>query len=194
MESFVLLLSTGHSQTYTLFSDISCIIIIIIIIIMTYLSLLQIFSNGDWFRFLGFTFQIGKSRVTHRYWTDMVTVTGISTDRYWRNLCCGPGVPRRNTSSSRRRHGASTFTSYSCISLWWINKLDTAFVSFLMTYNPSYQMLGLLLHTVPSNINMIPSPGMSACLTFRRYCVIPWLQNVRGSLKAPRMRTAGTTI
>ena len=55
-------------------------------------------------------------------------------------------------------------------------------------------MLGLLVLTVPSNINMIPSPGMSAGLTFRRYCVIPWLQNVRGSLQAPRMRTAGTTI
>jgi len=34
-------------------------------------------------------------------------------------------------------------------------------------------MRGLPLHTVPSNINMIPSPGMSACLTFRRYCLIP---------------------
>jgi hypothetical protein len=55
-------------------------------------------------------------------------------------------------------------------------------------------MLGLLLPAVPSNINMIRSPGMPACLTFRRYCVIPRLQNVRGSLKAPRMRAAGTTI
>lgn len=161
---------------------------------MTYLSLLQIFTNGGWLWFLGFTFQIGKWRVTHRYWTDMVTVTGISTDRYWRNWRWGPGVPRSNTSSSRRRHGTNTFTSYFCISLEWINKLDTTFVSFLTTYNPSYQMLGLLLPTMPSNINMIPSPGMSACLTFRRYCVIPWLQNVRGSLNAPRMRTAGTTI
>jgi hypothetical protein len=164
--------------------------IIIIILIVTYLSLLQIFSNGDWFRFLRFTFQIGKSRVTHRYWTDMVTVTEVSSDRSWRNLCCGPGVPRRNTLSSRRRHSANTFTSYFCISLEWINKLDTTFVSFLMTYSPSYQMLGLLLHTVPSNLNVIPSPG----LTFLRYCVIPWLQYVRGSLNAPRKRTAGTTI
>jgi len=51
-------------------------------------------------------------------------------------------------------------------------------------------MLGLLVPTVPININMIPSPGM----TFRPYCVTPWLQNVRGSLNVPRMRTAGTTI
>jgi len=47
-----------------------------------------------------------------------------------------------------------------------------------MIYNPSYQILGLLLHTVPSSINMIPSPG--------HVCLLDLLPLLCDSLTAER--------